>query len=151
MRALSFVGTGVKSCLLMLGVLLASSGAGASSPTVALGEVTSQVPRNDLPRTFRETVKSELSRVDLSEVSSKEHFVLSASLVRMNTRAGDGETESTAVVSATLRRERGGDLTAIIRGSARATDESGKSRVAERSAMRAAVRSALSRLPEALR
>lgn len=151
MRVLSFPGTSVKRAVFVAVLVLSSMPVSASTPTVALGEVTTQVPRNDLPRTFRETVKRELDRLDLSEISTRDHFVLSAALVQMSTRSTDGQSESTAVVSATLRRQRGGDLRAMIRGRAQATDEQGKPRVAERAAMRAAVRSALGRLPEAIR
>jgi hypothetical protein len=150
MRVLSFVGTSVKSILFVSALVLTSLPANAVAPTVQLGEVTMQVPRKDL-KAFRETVKSELGRLDFSAVGNKEHYVLSAALVQMSTRSTDGQSESTAVVSATLRREKGGDLRAMIRGRAQATDDSAKSSAAERSAMQAAVRSALRRLPEALR
>lgn len=149
MRA-SFLATSLKSILFVSALVLTSLPANAVAPTVQLGEVTMQVPRKDLAA-FRETVRSELGRVDLTNIETKEHYVLSASLVQMSTRSSDGQSESTAVVSATLRREKGGDLRAMIRGRAQATDDSAKSNAAERSAMRAAVRSALRRLPEALR
>lgn len=145
----SFFATSVKSILFVSALVLTSLPANAVAPTVQLGEVTIQVPKKDL-KAFRETVKSELGRLDLTNVETKEHYVLSASLVQMSTRSSDGQAESTAVVSATVRRE-GGDLRAMIRGRAQATDDSAKSNAAERSAMRAAVRSALRRLPEALR
>lgn len=151
MRDISFLATSLKSILFVSALVLTSVPANAVAPTVQLGEVTTQVPRKDLPKAFLETVKSELGRLDLTNVETKEHYVLSASLVQMSTRSSEGQAESTAVVSATLRRERGGDLRAMIRGRAQATDDSAKSSAAERSAMRAAVRSALRRLPEALR
>ncbi len=150
MRVLSFAQTSVKTALCLCACTLIAATADGKVNPVFLGEVTTPVDRDDLPRTFRETVKRELDRVDLSSVSTRDRFVLSAALVQMSTEASEGKSESTAVVSATLRRERGGDLTAIIRGRARATDSPAKSRVAERSAMRAAVRSALERLPEAI-
>jgi hypothetical protein len=118
---------------------------------VALGEV--KVRKNDaqLERRFREVVASELAVLDLSSVKARDRYVLSAALVQMTSRAKTDSAESVAVVSATLRRERGGTLTAIIAGRAQAVEGPSRLEAAEQSAMRAAVRSALTRLPEALK
>lgn len=125
--------------------------ADAGSSPVALGEV--KVTRSDpsLERTFRGLVERELGEVDLSKVKGQDRFVLSASLVQMATRESSGQAETIAVVSATLRRARGGSIHAVIQGRAQATDRPSQVRSVERSAMRAAVRSALARLPEALK
>ena len=66
--------------------------------------------------------------------------------------AADGErARTTCVVSATLTKQRGGALHAIISGRARVEDAPAEARSAELSAMRAAVHNALIRVPEALR
>ncbi len=125
--------------------------ADAGSSPVALGEV--KVVRADpkLEQAFRGLVERELGEVDLSNVKAQDRFVLSASLTQMATRESSGQAETVAVVSATLRRARGGSIHAVINGRAQATDRPSKVRSVELSAMRAAVRSALGRLPEALK
>ena len=125
--------------------------ADAGSSPVARGEV--KVARSDptLERAFRGLVEHELGEVDLSKVKAQDRFVLSAALVQMATRESSGQAETVAVVSATLRRARGGSIHAIIQGRAQATDRPSQVKSVERSAMRAAVRSALARLPEALK
>lgn len=125
--------------------------ADAGSSPVALGEV--KVVRSDptLERAFRGLVEHELGEIDLSGVKAQDRYVLSAALVKMATRESDRQAETVAVVSATLRRARGGSIHAVIQGRAQASDRSGKVRAVELSAMRAAVRSALGRLPEALK
>jgi hypothetical protein len=135
---------------LTLGAGLSARADAAASP-VALGEV--KVARSDpsLERTFRGMVERELGEVDLSQVKAPGRFVLSASLVQIATRESSGQAETLAVVSATLRRARGGSIHAVIQGRAQASDGRGKARSVELSAMRAAVRSALGRLPAALK
>jgi hypothetical protein len=125
--------------------------ADAGSSPVALGEV--RVVRSDptLERAFRGLVERELGQVDLSNVKAEDRFVLSANLVQMATRESSGQAETVAVVNATLRKARGGTIHAVIQGRAQATDRPNKVKAVELSAMRAAVRSALGRLPEALK
>jgi len=125
--------------------------ADAGSSPVALGEV--KVVRSDpgLARKFRGLVEHELGEVDLSSVKAQDRFVLSASLVQMATRESSGQAETVAVVNATLRRARGGTIHAVIQGRAQASDRPSKVKSVELNAMRAAVRSALGRLPEALK
>lgn len=138
---------------LLATVALAGFGAraDAGASPVALGEV--KVVRSDptLERSFRGLVERELGEVDLSNVKAQDRFVLSAALVQMATRESSGQAETVAVVSATLRRARGGAIHAVIQGRAQATDRPSKVKSVELSAMRAAVRSALGRLPEALK
>lgn len=124
-----------------------------SSAKVSLGEVNARGASGNasLERLFESSVERELSRLDLSRARSADRFVLSATLLKVGSRKDAEGAQARAVVSATLRRARGGQLHAIVRGSARATDASKASRDAERAAVRAAVRSALGRVPEALR
>ncbi|MBK7581468.1 MAG: hypothetical protein IPI67_14820 [Myxococcales bacterium] len=137
--------------LLFTALIAWGARADAGTSPVSLGEV--KVVRSDpkLERAFRGLVERELGEVDLSNVRPSERFVLSAALVQMATRESSGQTETQVVVSATLRQARGGSIRAVIQGRAQATDQPNKVRAVELSAMRAAVRSALGRLPEALK
>ena len=151
MRARPLVRRSLLRASLVSALVCAGALAQASASPVALGEV--KVKKNDaaLARTFREVVTSELADLDLSSVKAHDRYVLSAALVQMTSREKSDSAESYAVVSATLRRERGGTLTAVIGGRAQAVDRPSQVKAAERSAMRAAVRSALTRVPEALK
>jgi hypothetical protein len=120
---------------------------------VALGELNAKGAsgNSSLARLFETSVERELSRLDLSRAKRHDRFVLSATLMSVaSTKRADG-AEARAVVSATLRKAQGGELHAIVRGSATATDAAAASSHAERAALQAAVKSALKRVPEALR
>lgn len=130
----------------------------ARGRVVALGEVDSKVRRSErwLYRALRRALKQELSRMDLPK-ASQDHYVLSVSLTQLYTkrldgdeRTSDSEAESTAVISAILRKAKGGALHAILKGKATAVDVRVPTREIELSALQAAVRSALRRVPEAI-
>lgn len=137
-------------CVALLAI--APSVAARRAP-LALGQVTTRLDRDSdaLRSAFRSAVEREIADIDLSQVKPSDRYVLSATLVKMDTRADGERAQTTCVVSATLTRERGGALHAIIRGRARAEDAPSEARSVELSAMRAAVHSALVRVPEALR
>jgi hypothetical protein len=143
----------VTSALCAAAIAISASAGAADRAPLALGQVTTRVDRKSvaLRAAFRSAVERELDGIDLSRVKASDRYVLSAALVTMDTRADGERTETTCVVSATLTRERGGALHAIIRGRARAEDAPSEARSVELSAMRAAVHSALIRVPEALR
>jgi hypothetical protein len=114
--------------------------------------VTSSVsrPHLDVQELLRRTARSELGRVDLSQIRDG-RWILSLTLVRMETKLGARRAETTAVVSATVRAERGGALFAVLGGRARLQDARGSVQSLEVGALRVAVRGAMARLPEALR
>lgn len=138
---------------LALALALCSVPADAGTPPLALGEVTTRVTRQgvDLPSAFRDAVVTELSQVDLHDVKKRERVVLSASLMRLDTETKGGRAHTTCVVSATLRRARGGALLAILQGKARAEDTARQVPSNELAALRAAVRSAVRGIPTAIR
>jgi hypothetical protein len=125
--------------------------AGAGQTPLALGKVTTRRDSKSLESAFKAAVERELAGINLSALKPADRYVLSASLVKMDTLADGDRTHTTCVVSAVLTRQRGGALHAIISGRARVEDASAKTRSAELSAMRAAVHNALIRVPEALR
>jgi hypothetical protein len=118
---------------------------------VALGEVHVPKPDATLRHEFRNLVQHELGRLNFDDVRPRDRYVLSAALLQISTHQSDGQSESVAVVSATLRSERGGTLHAMLEGRAQAVEAPDQARNGEQTAMRAAVRSALTRVPEALK
>jgi hypothetical protein len=145
-----------KGFALCSALFLTASLADAGGAPLALGKVTTRVAPRDqaLRNAFRSAVERELASIDLSSikpVKPADRYILSASLVKMETSADGERARTTCVVSATLTRERGGALHAIIDGRARAEDAPSEARSVELSAMRAAVHSALVRIPDAIR
>ena len=137
---------------LVAGALALAPAADAGERPVKLERVTANGPEaRKLEPAFRDAVITELGRVDLSGVDSRERFLLSASLVKMQTQADRDQTSVSCQVKATLRRQRGGALHAVLSGRARVEDGPERQRAAELLAMQAAVRSAIRRVPEALR
>jgi hypothetical protein len=115
-----------------------------ASAKVTLGEISATDARPGIGERFRSIVKSEFSRLTLTKPATKP-TIMSVALLKVE--AGEGERVR-CVVSATLRGERAGDLHAILRGEASVLGGTVSTR--EQDAMRAAVRSTLSRLGEAV-
>ncbi len=125
----------------------------AAEPPVSLGEVGVNVARQgvDLSRLVRSAVERELARLDYSRAPRGRTFVLSASLVELESHATERATHARCVVSATLRDARGGAIHAVIEGSARAENDATHRSTAELGAITAAVHSAVASVPDALR
>jgi hypothetical protein len=141
------VGIALVGATLLVGVT-----ADAGRPPVSVGRIESRVTkRGDVKRVLESAVKSELGRMDLTGFRGRDHYVLSASLVKMDTVTESEHAETTCVVSATLTRQKGGALHAVLQGRARVTDRRDLAGASELAALRAAVRSAISRVPEAIR
>ncbi|HEY4122872.1 MAG TPA: hypothetical protein VGM56_33640 [Byssovorax sp.] len=120
---------------------------------VVLGEVSASASSPalpDAPALFRRDVEAELGRIAFRRSANPRRFTLSASLVRLESSKSDARAMKTScVVSATLRDERGA-LLVVLEGRARAEDDPKNRADTERDALRVAVRSALTRLPEAV-
>jgi Skp family chaperone for outer membrane proteins len=146
-------GKGMVLSLALIGASLAVSvRADAGNAAVSVGRITTRVPqRDDVRRELESAVKRELGKVDLKGARGSGRYVLSASLVKMETVTESDQAEATCVVSATLTRQKGGALHAVLQGRARAIDSKDSAKNAEVEALRAAVRSAIGRVPEAIR
>ncbi|MEZ4375710.1 MAG: hypothetical protein R3B07_33175 [Polyangiaceae bacterium] len=134
-----------------------TSSASAATRVVALGEVESKVRRDErwLQRELKKALKAELGRMEVPK-GAREQYVLSVNLTQLFTKQREGrdpkhgEAESTAVISAVLRKRKGGTLHAILRGKATAVDSHVDAREIELSALQGAVHSALRRVPDAI-
>lgn len=136
---------------LLAAAVVAATAEAAPRGQVVLGEVRSDVTaRQELEQELRDVLTEELERVDLSRARRQERWILSATLTQLATERRAQGSETSAVLQATLRRQRSGVLHATLTGRAKAVD-GGAAREAERAALRGAVRGALRRLPEALR
>ena len=123
----------------------------AMPATVAIGYVSSEVVRSgvDLSALLRTSFEEELPGLDLRRAAPRQ-VLLSASLMRLDAEASADKASVTCVVSAMLIDVKRGTVFAIVEGRARVEN----AKVApslERAAMSSAVRSALARLPEAMK
>jgi hypothetical protein len=121
----------------------------AGEPVVAVGEVRGKTPAGEFSAPFKSLLAEAIARAELG--SPRERFVLSATLVRLDAEQIGNGARASAAVSLVLRRAQEQTLYAVLSG--RATAETTDTSLSEtrEDALRAAVRSAISRLPEALR
>jgi len=134
--------------------LLAAWSAGATTavaadPPVAVGEVRATTSSGEFSAPLRSLLTEGVASLTLAP--PRDHFVLSATLVSLEAAQIGRGARASAAVSLVLRRARQQTLHAILKG--HATAEATNSSVSEtrEDALRAAVRSALQRLPEAMR
>jgi len=127
----------------------ASSTTLAGEPPVAVGEVSGSTPSGEFSIPLRSALNEGVA--DLTVTAPRDRFVLSATLLRLDAEQLGRGARASAEVSLVLRRARQQTLYAVIKGNA--TAEAADSTLGETraDALRAAVRSALRRLPEALR
>ena len=140
----------VLPALLSALVVLASPDARPAQPAIGIGEVSIVQPTAEIDDgTLRAMVEDAVGSLDGAALPRGRAAVLSVSLVRLDSHADP--LEVTCVVSATLRDRRRGAVFAVLQGSARGQDEPRRRRALERAILRAAVGSAISRVPEAMR
>jgi hypothetical protein len=126
--------------LIALAALALAPTAGAGDDRIALGEVSVATPAPGLDdATVKTTAEHEIKSVDVRKV--KRRVVVSVAV-----HGSDAPIALT--VNATLRDRKSGNMLAVIEGRARADGE-GSARV-RRAVLRAAVRSAVRQIPEAL-
>jgi hypothetical protein len=99
---------------------------------------------------LRDLVQSELQALELPAADGR-RYLLDVTLDELDTQRAGERTETTCVVSATLRDADDGGLQAILKGRARAGDAAPRAQRARALALSGAVRSALRRVPEAVK
>jgi len=120
---------------------------------VTLAEVGSRATSTKLGNVtelLRRDVESELAAIDWTKAKVNRRYVVSASVVRLDSELRDAGLLASCTVSATLRDERGAIL-AVLEGRARAEESPGAAARAERDALAVAVRGAITAIPEAIR
>ena len=139
------------AALVGLSALLATATAPAGEVPVFLGAVGIGKAKPAVQGELRSLLRAELSAADFGRVKSGERYMLSATLVRLDSVQSTDSVRATCVISVALLRDGGTTLYALING--RATAEQGKAHadVARSDALRAAVHSAMVRVPKALR
>jgi hypothetical protein len=137
----------VVAVALSLGATAVIAGGSPGAP-VSLGEVSAKAPAGEYRAPLRSAVLEALEQAKLGR--SRERYVLSASLDTLDAKQDGRRVSATAVVSLALRREKEQTLHAVLRGNATAEASDVTLASAREDALRAAVESAMRRLPEAV-
>lgn len=131
---------------LIVAALAIAPAAHATNDRVRLAEVHASEQRHE--GVLRSAALDELARLDLSRVPASKESMLSVALVRLDVATSGDARVVSCVVSATLRRKKGGALYAILEGRVRVE---GRGAAPEATAIAAAVRAAVARVPDALK
>jgi len=136
------------AALVAISLLCVCGAAFAGELPVFLGAIGIGKAKPEVESELRSLLRAELASAEFSRVKTNEHYVLSATLVRLDSVQSSDGARATCVVSVAILRD-GSTLYALIHG--RATAEEAKAGAARSDALRAAVHSAMVRVPKALR
>ena len=134
--------------LLALSLALVSGLALAAEAPIFLGSIGIGKAKPEMEGELRALLRAELASPEFTRVRTNERYVLAATLVRLDSVQSMDSTRVTCVVSLAILRD-GSTLHALVNG--RATAEEAKAPAARSDALRAAVHSAMVRVPKALR
>ena len=137
--------------LLALATLLVTARAPAGDVPVFLGAIGVGKAKPAVRTEMRALLREELSSADFAQVRTNEHYMLSATLVRLDSVQSSESVRATCVVSVAVLRDGGSTLYALINGRATAEGAKAHADAAQSDALRAAVHSAMVRIPKALR
>ena len=147
--AVAAVALSLAATAVVAGSSRAPSASSASGSPVSLGEVSGKTPAGEYATPLRSAVREALDQTKWGR--PRERFVLSASLETLDAKRDGRRVTATATVSMVLRREKEQTLHAILRGNATAEESDATLDSAREAALRAAVESAMRRLPEAVK
>jgi hypothetical protein len=133
-------------CVALL-LLFAGGPAPAAEIPIFLGTIGVGKAKPEVAGELRSLLRAELASSTFSRVKTNERYVLAATLVRLDSVQSSDSARATCVVSVAILRD-GSRLHALIHG--RATAEEAEAPEARSDALRAAVHSAMSRVPKAL-
>lgn len=122
--------------LVAVTMLLAVSVAPAAELPLFVGAIGVAKAKPEVERELRSLLRAELASAEFSRVRTNERFVISATIVRLETVQADESARATCVVSVAILRE-GSTLHALINGRGFAEEDSVPE--ARRDALRAAV------------
>lgn len=114
-----------------------------ADPPVAVGEVSTVVGNEDATKTIRSTLAEELAKV---KAPAGKKFIVSATLVKLETKTAGGDATTSAVVSLAVRDAKDGAIRGVVNGSGAVVAHAGDA-TATKSVVEAAVRGATKSLP----
>jgi hypothetical protein len=141
----------IRFAVVLAVALVAADARATGEPPIGVGEVSAEASSRDVDMgVLRAMVTEAVGTLDASTLPRGSAAVLSVSVVRLESHVAS-PSEVTCLVSATLRDRKRGTVFAVVEGSARGQDEARRLPALERAILRAAVGSAIARVPEAMR
>jgi hypothetical protein len=137
--------------LVAFSLLLGTAPAPAGEVPIFLGSIGVGKAKPEVQGQMRSLLREELSSADFMQLKTRERYTLSATLLRLDSVQSSDSVRATCVVSVALLRDKGSTLYALIHGRATAEDSKTRGELAQNDALRAAVHSAMVRVPKALR
>jgi hypothetical protein len=134
--------------LVALSLLLATSWALAKELPIFLGAIGVGKAKPEVQSELRSLLRAELASAEFARIKTRQRYVISATLVSLDSIQSGESTRATCVLSVAILRD-DSTLHALIQG--RASAEEAKAPAARSDALRAAVHSAMARVPKALR
>lgn len=135
-------------------LVLTSSVAGAGAAKVKLlsiGEVvSSQAKSSGKLSLVRSTLEKELETIDWRKSTRNKPYIVSVSIVRIDTQTTRDKVSTTCELSTTVRLARDGSVVAILNQRSRAENEPVYAKSVEEGAIRAAASAAIRKIPVAL-
>lgn len=131
---------------------LTSSVAGAAKPKLlSIGEVVSSQAKSSgkLPL-VRSTLEKELETIDWRKSTRNKPYIVSVSIVSIDTQTTRDKVSTTCELSTTVRLARDGSVVAILNQRSRAENEPVYAKSVEEGAIRAAASAAIRKIPVAL-
>jgi len=118
---------------------------------VRLGSVGVGTARPALRTELKSLLRQELSTANFAGVKTHERYLLSATLLSLDSVQSNDSVRATCVISVAILRDNGSTLYALIHGRATAEQAKAHADTAQSDALRGAVHSAMVRVPKALR
>lgn len=113
---------------------------------VSVGEVSTVAGAEDAATTLRTALTTELAKV---KAPSGKKFIVSASLVKLETKTSGSDATTSCVVSLAIRDAKDGAIRGVVNGTSQVVAKDGD-RTAKSSSVEAAVRGATKNLPVVL-
>jgi len=129
-------------------VLFTTALSGAADVPLLVGSIGVGKAKPEVAGELRSLLRAELASAEFSRIRTNQRYVLSTTLVRLDSAQSAHAASATCVISVAILRD-DSTLHALVNG--RATAEGAEAPVVRRDALRAAVHSAMVRIPKALR
>lgn len=131
--------------------LSSSAAFAAKTKLVSIGEVIATAPeaKGKLPL-VRSTLEEELDTIDWRKSTRMKPYVVSVSVVGLDTERTQEKISTTCILSTTVRSAKDGSVVIILNQRSRAENDPAHARVVEDGAIRAAASAAIRKIPGAL-
>ena len=134
------------------GVTLSTAAEAAKTKLVSIGEIVSAAPQGKAKLDLvRSALEQELDTIDWRKSTRMKPYVVSVSVVTLDTELTRDRVATTCVLSTTVRSAKSGSVVAIVNQRVRAENGPSYARAVEDGAIRAAASAAVRKIPEALR